>query len=189
MCYALGCICVGYYLTLWRTGRDIRTLASGNVGARNVGRILGKSGFVITLAGDFSKGALALGMARSMELSPLVLMAAMLAVLIGHIWPVQLDFRGGKGVAVTLGMFAFFDLRLLIGLVVVFVLAWLVLRRYIISGIVALAALPVVALAFKLGLVETTGIVLITVLILVAHRSNIQGIRQRNRTQTDSADE
>ena len=57
--YGLGCLTTGYYLVRLRTGQDIRGLGSGSVGARNVGRILGKSGFFITLAGDSGKGALA----------------------------------------------------------------------------------------------------------------------------------
>jgi len=53
--YVLGCISTGYYLVRFRTGHDIRTLHSGSTGARNVGRVLGRTGFIVTLAGDLAK--------------------------------------------------------------------------------------------------------------------------------------
>ena len=187
-CYAMGCVCVGYYLTHWRTGRDVRTVASRSVGARNVGRVLGKTGFIITLIGDFSKGACAMWMVQAFDVSALARMAAMLMVLIGHIWPMQLGFHGGKGVAVTLGVLALFDMRLPIGLVGVFSLAWLVTGRYIVSGLFALATLPVMAFAFGHTIVEIAGIVLMTGLILLAHRSNIREIIRGNRMRKESCE-
>src|SRR5882672_37035 len=62
--YVLGCLATGYYLVRFRTGKDIRTMDSGNIGARNVGRVLGKSGFFITFFGDLAKGVLAVLLAR-----------------------------------------------------------------------------------------------------------------------------
>jgi glycerol-3-phosphate acyltransferase PlsY len=55
--YLLGCFAIGYYLVRARTGKDIREIGSGSTGARNVGRVLGKPGFVLTAFGDFGKGA------------------------------------------------------------------------------------------------------------------------------------
>ena len=62
--YVLGCFATGYYLVRARTGKDLRTIESGSIGARNAGRVLGKTGFAITLLGDFGKGALAVWIAR-----------------------------------------------------------------------------------------------------------------------------
>src|SRR5579872_1257598 len=61
--YLLGCLTVGYYLVRWQTGRDIRQAGSGSVGAKNVGRILGVGGYLITFLADFAKGALAVWLA------------------------------------------------------------------------------------------------------------------------------
>jgi glycerol-3-phosphate acyltransferase PlsY len=57
--YGLGCISTGYYLVRLRTGQDIRKLGSGSMGGRNVGRVLGRSGFALTMAGDTVKGIIA----------------------------------------------------------------------------------------------------------------------------------
>src|SRR2546429_7013270 len=88
--YLLGCFTAGYYWVRWRTGQDIRDQGSGNVGARNAGRILGASAFLGTLLLDLGKGALAVGMALHFGLSPEMVVAAMLAVVVGHNWPMQL---------------------------------------------------------------------------------------------------
>ncbi len=102
--YILGCLTTGYYLVRFRLGLDIRTMESGSVGARNVGRVLGMPGFVITLLGDFAKGLLAAGMTRYFTHDDRLTGLAMLAVVMGHIWPLQLGLRGGKGVATSLGV-------------------------------------------------------------------------------------
>src|SRR5581483_2370486 len=62
--YMMGCLCAGYYLVKWRLGRDVRDMESGNVGARNVGRVLGLPGFLATLLVDFSKGTFAVWTVR-----------------------------------------------------------------------------------------------------------------------------
>src|SRR5262245_53037648 len=107
--YFLGCVTAGYYWTRWRTGQDIRQIGSGNVGARNVGRILGPSGFTVTLLLDMAKGAFAAGTAWWLNLSAEGIVASMVAVVVGHNWPMQLRFRGGKGVAVSLGALLTYD--------------------------------------------------------------------------------
>src|SRR3954447_18839367 len=63
-CYAIGCCTAGFYWVRWRTGLDLRFLGSGNLGARNVGRLAGPSGFTVTLLIDASKGALAVRLAE-----------------------------------------------------------------------------------------------------------------------------
>jgi|SRR6516225_10172953 len=101
--YGIGCFTAGYYLFRWRTGCDIREHGSGNPGARNVGRLLGVGWFSATLLLDAGKGGLAVWLACYFGLGHLGTVAAMLAVVVGHVWPIQLHFRGGKGVAASLG--------------------------------------------------------------------------------------
>src|SRR5882724_3203373 len=95
--YLLGCFTAGYYLVRWRIGQDIRELGSGNVGARNVGRILGVPGFLGTLLIDFAKGALAVWMTAHFTTRDNLAGLALVSVTVGHIWPIHLRFHGGKG--------------------------------------------------------------------------------------------
>src|SRR4051794_7495052 len=86
----LGWFTTGFYLVRGRTGQDLRELGSGNVGARNAGRVLGWKGFLLTLAGDFLKGAVAVWFARRFSGDYLLVAVALLAVVAGHLWPAQL---------------------------------------------------------------------------------------------------
>src|SRR5262245_25311398 len=97
--YFIGCFTAGYYWTRWMTGQDIRRLGSRTVGARNVGRVLGAGGFTVTLLLDVAKGAFVVAGATWLGLTPEAVVTAMVAVAIGHNWPAQLGFQGGKGVA------------------------------------------------------------------------------------------
>src|ERR1035441_7362285 len=109
--YVLGCFSTGYYLVRQRTGQDIRELGSGSTGARNAGRVLGCQGFWLTMAGDMAKGALAVWLALALTGNDRVAMLAWLAVVMGHIWPAQMGFRGGKGVSTSLAGLLIYDWR------------------------------------------------------------------------------
>jgi glycerol-3-phosphate acyltransferase PlsY len=102
--YALGCINAAYYWARLRHGIDIRRFGSGTAGARNIGRRYGMRGFVLILILDAALGALAVGIGLALA-GPESLLPGCCALLavIGHVFPVQLKGRGGKGVAKALG--------------------------------------------------------------------------------------
>jgi acyl phosphate:glycerol-3-phosphate acyltransferase len=103
--YLIGAVPVGFIVARLFGGVDIRRAGSGNIGATNVLRTLGKGPAVITLLGDIAKGALAVVVARAVLPEPWgAALGAVLAV-IGNCWPVFLRFRGGKGMATGLGAF------------------------------------------------------------------------------------
>lgn len=173
-CYVLGCLTVGYYLVYFRTGEDIRTCGSGNVGARNVGRALGPLGFVVTFLLDFSKGVLAVWAARYFGLGPGGTVLAVLAVVAGHIWPMQLRFRGGKGIATSFGALMVYD-PVLVGLMVVTSLVALVcIRRFSVSGLIAFALAPALTFGQGAPMIKVVGISVLAILVLMAHRKNIR---------------
>ena len=101
--YALGCLVAAYYVTRWRRGEDIRASGSGNAGATNMARVYGKFDAALTLVLDAGKGALAVTAALYLLEPQWMAVAALLAAIIGHIWPAQLSFHGGKGAATALG--------------------------------------------------------------------------------------
>ncbi len=171
--YTFGCISTGYYLVRWRSGLDIRSLGSGSTGSKNVGKILGLHGFIITLAGDCAKGMAAMGLANYFNLPDWGVAGVMIAVMLGHIWPVQLRFRGGKGLATELGIMTVLDYRLAL---ISYILALIGLSVGLGSASLLAAALPVPVVAIILGrsLAEVAGILAITLLVVGAHRENVR---------------
>lgn len=178
--YLLGCCTTGYYLVRARAGQDIRELGSGSVGARNVGRVLGWPGFVLTLLGDLIKGALAVWGVRFLTSDPRLVEIALLAVVAGHVWPAQLRFRGGKGMATSVGALCVFDFHLALAFGFLFGLGFCLVRKTIAPGLFAFACLPLLSAWFAFdsgGSLSDPGKVLaicvLTSLVLLAHRRNI----------------
>jgi glycerol-3-phosphate acyltransferase PlsY len=172
--YGLGCFTTGYYLVRWRLGRDIRDLGSGSVGARNVGRFMGTPGFVTTLLADFAKGAVVVLLTRYLTGDERLTGLAMLAAVLGHIWPLPLGFRGGKGVATAAGATAFYDFRLALAGAVILVLVYLFLRRFTLSGMIAFACLPLAALFREADPLEPALLSGLAGVVLIAHRKNLE---------------
>jgi len=105
MSYLIGSISFSYLLGKKLAGIDIRTQGSGNAGATNTLRVLGPVPAVIVLILDAAKGLAAMGLAHWLSGgSPLVFAFAGIFAIIGHNWPVYHGFRGGKGIATTLGV-------------------------------------------------------------------------------------
>ena len=171
--YLLGCFATGYYLVRARLGEDIRQLGSGNIGARNVGRVLGKSGFLITLLGDFGKGVLAIWVTRHFTTDERIVALAMVAVVAGHIWPVQLRFQGGKGMATSLGALLAFDSKLELLFCALFLGAFVLQWRTVLPGLFALIGLPLGALFLGQDRIQVVLITIMSGLVLLAHRRNI----------------
>ena len=177
--YLLGCFTTGYYLVRLLTGQDIRVVSSGNVGSRNVGRLLGAKGFILTFIGDAGKGMLAVWLAHRLGGGQLLATAAVVAVTAGHIWPVQLRFRGGKGFATFVGGMILLDLRLLLLGTAFAALLYPILRRTSQCGLIALAGTPLL-LAILLWRADAPLLtsafplyLLLVLLVLYAHRENI----------------
>ncbi|MGA3143355.1 MAG: glycerol-3-phosphate acyltransferase [Verrucomicrobiota bacterium] len=171
--YLLGCFAIGYYLVRARTGKDIREIGSGSTGARNVGRVLGKPGFVLTAFGDFGKGALAVWSAREWTNNNHLAALAMLGVVAGHLWPAQLRFRGGKGAATSLGALLVFDYRIALTFAVLFLAGFAVMRKTVFPGMFAFACLPLASLWFNRDGLTATLVAVLSAIILLAHRRNL----------------
>lgn len=101
--YGTGAVVGAFYIVRARTGRDVRALGSGNAGARNVLRSVDVTSALLTFAWDAAKGALAIWISRRWLAGTWTPGVAFVAVIAGHVWPVQLGFRGGKGVAPAIG--------------------------------------------------------------------------------------
>jgi len=171
--YFLGCLAIGYYLVRTRTGKDVREIGSGNTGARNVGRILGKPGFALTVFGDLGKGALAVWSVQEWTHNNHLAALAALGVVAGHIWPAQLQFRGGKGVATSFGALLMFDYRIALTMLVLFLGGVTVARKTLFPAMFAYACLPLVGWWFNRDDVTATLMTVLAAIILFAHRRNL----------------
>jgi glycerol-3-phosphate acyltransferase PlsY len=140
--YLLGGISPGYWLVRLRTGSDVRTLGSGATGATNAARVLGGAGFALVLALDAAKGAFAALVARWAGLEGGWEFAAALAVVAGHIWPVQLGFHGGKGLGPLLGAWLALAPLAIGACLLVAGAAWGLTRRRVPSGLFGAMLLP-----------------------------------------------
>ncbi len=145
--YGLGCLNAGYYLLRWRDGRDIRELGSGNAGARNAGRILGRSGFALVFVLDATKGVIPILAAR--QWAPEAAALCAVAATLGHVFPAQLGWRGGKGVATAIGTLAALDPGVLAVIATAFAVARIALRVTVPAGMVAFASGAAFALALR----------------------------------------
>lgn len=153
--YLLGSIPFGYLLVRIFRGEDVRRSGSGNIGATNVSRKSPTLG-VITLLLDGAKGMLAVYIAGRWsnfgEYDPRLhqfMAAAALLAIVGHMFPVWLKFRGGKGVATALGAFLFFKPMAVVLSSFIFVAVLLIGRRVSFGSIVASAVFPLVVWRFE----------------------------------------
>lgn len=174
LAYMIGCFSTGYYLVRLRTGEDLRAVGSGATGGRNAARVLGPLGLILTGAGDIAKSFVAVGLPLWFGLGPLAVAAAMVGLMAGHIWPVQLRFRGGKGVAPLVASTALAAPIALIAGAFLAVVLGLVVRRQNLGGLVGFTVAPAVAFAVGTPLPIVIGIVVVVVMAAVAHRSNIR---------------
>ena len=172
--YLLGCITSAYYWVRWRTGEDIRRQGSGNVGARNAGRLLGRKAFAIVFLVDLAKGAAAVWLARRFQLGENVVLVVMLAVVTGHIWPVQLRFQGGKGLSTLAGVMLAFDWPLVLAVGGLAGAIGLFSRHAALSLLTAIAAAPALAFLLGRGGAEIAGVAALAGLVLWAHRRNLR---------------
>jgi acyl phosphate:glycerol-3-phosphate acyltransferase len=132
--YLLGSIPTAYIITRITTGKDIRKLGSGNVGAHNVYENVGKPAAVITAIIDIGKGIAAVLVAFLGFGAPQYwVLASGLAVVIGHIWPVFLKFRGGNGIAATIGVLSFLMTKELLISIAVMILVMVFTRNLVLS--------------------------------------------------------
>jgi glycerol-3-phosphate acyltransferase PlsY len=171
--YLLGSIPTGLLLAR-RAGIDPRRSGSGNIGATNVARSAGVRIGLATLAGDATKGALPVMTARWLGLGEPLAASAGVAAVIGHIAPIGLRFRAGKGVATALGALSVLAPWTAAACVAVFAgVAW---RHRLVSlaSILATITAPAVLLATGAPAGTTTAMAVVAILIVLRHHENLR---------------
>ncbi|MCS7197691.1 MAG: glycerol-3-phosphate 1-O-acyltransferase PlsY [Candidatus Bipolaricaulota bacterium] len=179
LCYLLGSVPFSYLIARFKN-IDIRQHGSGNVGATNVTRVVGVGYGALALIGDMGKGVAA---AWFTSIVNVPLWLSSLAV-VGHNWSIWLKFRGGKGVATTLGLLLFFSWPALLVTVGIWVVTVLLTRYVAVGSMMALVLIPGVLYLFGTRNFELIGLFGVLGLLTVwQHRSNIQRISQGTEGQ------
>ena len=162
---------------------DPRTQGSGNPGATNVLRVGGKKAAALTLAGDVLKGVVPVLLAHVLTDSPAILSATAIAAVVGHMYPVFFQFKGGKGVATAFGAVAALVYPVALFMGAVWVLTALTTRYASLASIAAAVAAPFFALMFIQEPVYALALAVIAALLVYRHRGNIQRLRQGTESQ------
>ena len=177
--YLIGSIPFGYLIVRAKGGGDVRDTGSGGTGATNVSRRAGKAAGVVTLILDALKGAIAVIIAQLMlkgDDTTWLPAAAAIAVIVGHVFPMWLKFRGGKGVATGVGVFLMLAPLAVLFAGVIFVTVVALTKYVSLGSILAAATIPLFVWLFVLEVdlkpllaASITG----ALLIVFAHRGNI----------------
>lgn len=176
--YLLGSIPFGYLLVRIFKGEDVRTSGSGNIGATNVARKSPALG-AATLLLDAGKGLAAVLVARVLfggPHQPLIMTTAAFFAVLGHLYPVWLKLRGGKGVATSMGAFILLTPKSILCMVGLFLIIAVAFRYVSLGSVAAAAAFPLLAWALR-EYTDSRQLVLIALasaLVIWKHRQNIE---------------
>jgi glycerol-3-phosphate acyltransferase PlsY len=176
--YGVGSLPLGYFVASRAKGIDLRRVGSGNVGAANAYRSAGLAAAIIVILVDVAKGASSVFFAARFATGAADPVAAGIAAIIGHVYPVWLRFHGGKGVATACGVFWMLaPLATAISATVFVLVVWL--TRYVSLGsIVATVALPPLALLTDKSLAVVIGAGVAAIVIVQRHRANLARLQQ-----------
>lgn len=174
--YIIGSIPVGVILTKCSGGADIRKSGSGNIGATNVYRVHGKTLGIMTLAGDALKGLLPTLIAVLNNAGAVWISVIALATFIGHLYPIFLQFKGGKGVATAMGIFIIISPLSLVSSLLVFALIVYKFRYVSAGSLSAAVAMPILvglfcATDYKIYMILS---LCVSTLVFYKHKENIK---------------
>ncbi len=182
--YFIGNISFAYILGKLLTKKDVRDYGSGNAGTTNAIRAFGKKIGIFVFLGDVLKGVVAVILGRYL-LGQTGAYLAGAFVIIGHNWPVFLNFRGGKGVATTIGVMVFVNLKLTLICVIIGVIIIIFTRTVSMGSILGMASVPLVSILFIRPM--TWDLFLFTVFVasmsIYRHKDNIKRLIKGNENK------
>lgn len=170
--YLSGSVPYGLILTRLAGIGDIRKVGSGNIGATNVLRAGGKKLAILTLLLDGLKAAIPLLVAKQIHMDYAVLAA--IGAFLGHLFPVWLRFKGGKGVASALGIAFAFNILLGFSLIVIWLLVAVISKYSSASALTAFLAAPFVAWCITQDMQIAATMAVISLLVWIKHHENIR---------------
>jgi glycerol-3-phosphate acyltransferase PlsY len=171
--YLLGSVPTGYLMGAWM-GVDVRSVGSGNIGATNVARVIGKRQGILTLAADVAKGLIPVFAAFQLGFAPAAAALGGTAAFLGPLYPVFLKFQGGKGVATALGVYLGLAPLAALVLIVIFAAVALTSRIVSLGSMAAALAAPVTLWFFSKPPPVVALSALIAAMIILRHRGNLR---------------
>lgn len=176
--YIAGSIPTGVILSKLFGAKDVRQEGSGNIGATNVYRVSGAKLGILTLLGDVAKGTIPVALTCSLMDSELWIAAVALSTFLGHLFPIFLKFRGGKGVATAIGIFLIIAPLVLPCVIVIFVLVVLKWKYVSLGSLTASALLPIFICVTGYPVIYADLSLIIGCLIFYRHWENIKRLRE-----------
>ncbi|MBE7566383.1 glycerol-3-phosphate 1-O-acyltransferase PlsY [Acidithiobacillus thiooxidans] len=185
--FIVGAYLIGSVATAILVGRamglgDPRQSGSGNPGATNILRIGGKKAAALTLCGDLIKGVIPVVVARWLGAEGWILAAVALATFLGHLYPVYFGFRGGKGVATAMGILLAMMPLLGLSVLGVWIVVFAVMRVSSLAALLAATSAIPLVFAWSASSSMHALIIVLVILILWRHRSNIQRLLDGRET-------
>ena len=174
--YLCGSIPYGLLIVKALSLGDIRKVGSGNIGVTNVMRTGNKIAALLTLVCDVGKGLLAIMVVMSLPMVddiPDITYWSGCCVILGHIFPVWLNFRGGKGIATAAGVFLYLTPISGLSAILTWIIVFIISRYSSLSSIIASVMLPIYIILFDMNEMLTVSGVFVSVIILLRHKSNI----------------
>ena len=173
MSYLPGCVCFAYYMSSIVHKKDIRTIGSGNPGSSNIGRQFGVLWFIPVLLLDALKGFLVVIFLNYFDFDTWVKLISMLAVIIGHIWPFQLSFNGGKGLATVMGVALGFNYFIVLGCAIIAGVFYMLISKSNAGLLVSVFFGPIFVWILGYSYEEIIVFMIIAAVVIFAHRNNI----------------
>lgn len=173
--YLIGNIMTGFLVVKLFGQNDIRRQGSGNVGARNAGRIHGKKAFVLTFLGDALKGAIVVALARYyFHFSEEIQLLGLTLAILGHIKPILLRFQGGKGISTFIGGIILFEPITVPVIIIGFLILYLFMKSFTFSGLAAFLFIPITHYFLHYSLLTCLIEIAILIILYLAHIENIK---------------
>ena len=176
MAYFFGSLSFGIIISYFFKLSDPRTIGSRNPGATNVMRAGNKLAALLTLLGDMLKATLVIAIANYMDVSEINLVIISIAVLLGHIFPIYYQFKGGKGVATALGILLGFHWLLALTVLFVWLCVFLIWRYSSLAAVVAALSAPIISYSLEFSNETLWLTIIIATLLIYRHKANIKNL-------------
>jgi acyl phosphate:glycerol-3-phosphate acyltransferase len=172
--YFVGTIMFGFLVSKIIYHKDIRLQGSGNVGARNAGRIHGKKAFVLIFLGDALKGVIVVILARYLQFSDNIQLIGLGMAILGHVMPITLMFKGGKGISTFIGGIIAFEPISVPVILLGFFFIYPFIRSFTLAGLGAFLFIPILLWFRDYDWLSCVILVGIITVIFIIHADNIK---------------